>query len=193
MSKVINNPFLLGLQGMFGNAMVVKMVRGKYQLANRPSTSRNKTSTPDQDAVKARFLKATQYAKVHAKLAKDKKPTDYTEGITANKHSVYLVAMSDFLNPPEIQGIEAPDYSGAIGETIQVSATDDFRVMGVKVTITDGNGARLESGDAVIEDEQTPYLWTYKTTVANSAVAGTVIRAVAIDKAKNKTTFEKEI
>src|SRR5436190_20303747 len=166
MSKVVNNPFLLGLQGMFGNAMVVKKVRGKYQLANRPSPSRSRTTSAEQEAVKAKFLKATKYAKVHAKRAEEGKPTEYTEGITANKHSVYLVAMSDKLNPPVIESVEAPDYTGAVGEAIEIIATDDFKVTGVKVIITDGNDAQLESGEAVQEDEESPDTWTYKTTIA---------------------------
>ena len=40
-------------------------------------------------------------------------------------------------------------YKGSVGDLIRVRVTDDFKVVQVKVTITNADGSPVEQGDAV--------------------------------------------
>jgi hypothetical protein len=175
--------------GVLGKTSSIREVRGRLVVANRPKRKVGKLTARQQEA-SSKFLEAAKYASVHSQLAAAGEPSEYASGITGKKSNVYLVALSDFIVAPTVHFIEAPKYKGVIGETITIKATDDFRVASVEVTITDGNGAQLESGNARVEDPKYPFTWAYKTTVANQAVAGTIIRATAMDVAKNRTSFE---
>jgi hypothetical protein len=191
MSKIDNNPLLKGAEGMLGKTMFYRTVRGKLQMVNRPKSRKARDTSPGQAAVQEKFLRAANYAKAHAAMAaEDASNTVYSEGITVKKHSVYLVAISDYLNAPKVQFIEAPKYKGAVGSAILIGATDDFRVKSVELGITGSDGTELESGDAVQTGPDRPELWKYTTTVANATVAGTKITATAEDFAGNKTVRE---
>ena len=191
MSKIQNNPLLRGVSGMLGETMVIRKIRGKLQMANRPTQGR--TASAKQAAIQFKFQEAAQYAKMQTgKDALEESKALYATGITDKKHAARIVAMTDYLNAPKVHYIDAQDYSGGVDDTITVKATDDFMVTGVKIVITDGNGTVIEKGEAVPEPTKVN-LWTYKATVANSTVAGTTIKATAFDRPGNATSLEKVI
>jgi len=58
-------------------------------------------------------------------------------------------AAPDFFHAPNIDEIDLKEYSGAVGETIRVRVTDDFRVEQVQVSIVNSDGSLVEQGDAI--------------------------------------------
>ncbi len=181
MSKVTNNPLLQNVSGMLGDTMVFRKVRGKMQMANRPAPSKNRSQK--QSAVKLRFQEAAQYAV--QQLAQRESRALYEGGITAQKHSAHVVAVSDYLNAPIVHYIEADDYLGNPGDTILVKATDDFKVTAVKIAIKDSEGNILEKGEASPHSDIN--VWAYTATSANPSLKGTTIEAIAFDRPGNKT------
>ena len=185
MSKIKNNPVLQNVSGMLGDTVVFRKVRGKMQMANRPASGRKPSEK--QEAVKLRFQEATQYAR--QQLAQEESRALYESGITGQKHTAHVVAVTDYLNAPRVHFIETADYLGNVGDTILVKATDDFMVTGVKIVITGSDGIVLEKGDAGPDGKVN--LWKYVATAANTSVEGTKIRAIAFDRPGNKTTMEQ--
>lgn len=57
----------------------------------------------------------------------------------------------DFLSAPVIKTINMQKYTGTIGEVITIRAVDDFRVIGVQVTIYAADGSLLEQGAAIAQ------------------------------------------
>lgn len=174
------------LSGMLSSSVTVRKVRGQVVVTNR--AKRQPKPTDKQLEAQKKFLEASQYATQQIKLADSK--ALYTTGITPTKGSAYMVAVSDYLNPPTVEWIDAIDYRGAAGDVIMVKAVDDFMVTRVKVVILDAEGAELESGDAG-PDALRLNQWLYKAQVLNPALAGTTIRAIAYDRPGNSKTLDK--
>ena len=84
--------------------------------------------------------------------------------------------------------IKSSDYAGAIGDTI-IKATDDFKVVRVKVVIVDCDGVILEQGDAAPSFRK-PFIWKYQASAVNPNIKGTIIRVKAFDKPGNGTSAE---
>lgn len=173
------------VSGMLGEEVSVRKVSGRVVVKNRKR--KTPTVTPKLEMVQDRFQEASQYAK--GELAKPESRQLYSAGITDKKRSAYAVAMSDYLVIPKVKSIDTGDYTGTIGDPIIIGAKDDFMVTKVKVLIMNSSGAVIEQGYA----EGTPAVtgfWTYKTTVANLTLTGTIIRAIAYDRAGNKGVRE---
>lgn len=90
----------------------------------------------------------------------------------------FAFVVADFLNEPEVLGIDTSAYHGAVGQRIKVRARDDFEVMGVTVIIRDGEGAVIQQGAAVLTDG----VWDYATTVGIAPGEELAIEATAIDR-----------
>ena len=86
--------------------------------------------------------------------------------------------------------IRTSDYVGAVGDPIRITATDDFKVVRLRVILRASDGNELERGDAV-QDVKNSDTWHYTATVTNPSVAGTTISATAFDTPDNETTLEK--
>jgi hypothetical protein len=185
MSQIINNPLLKSITGLLGKTMVFRQWRGKLVLANRPA--RRKSDSEKQKVYIEKFREATQYAK--RQMADSASKAEYQEGINNRKHNAYTVALTDYLNAPKVHYIKATDYQGAVGDTITIKATDDFKVVRVTVVIADRNGVMLEQGDASVQVGR-PFIWKYQASAVNPDVKGTVIRVAAFDKPGNKSSAE---
>jgi hypothetical protein len=184
MSKIDNNPLLKGASGMLGDTMFYRTINGQIQMANKPK--KRKFFSPRQREIQAEFFKARNYAK--RQLLNPDFRKLYETGVTLKKKSAYLVAMSDYLNAPEIDMVDTLSYKGNVGDVIEVEARDDFMVTAVKISITDGDGNLLEEGDA--RQAEIKEVWSYKATVANLAVKGSVVKAIAFDRPGNSTPLE---
>ncbi len=182
MTKVINNPLLVGLSGRLGPTHYYREVHGQMQMCNMPS-KRKRISDKQVDQSKL-FRDASQYAKQETSDPAVK--ALYAKSIDSQRRSAYNVALSDYMNPPVIHYIRAAGYTGAIGSLITIKATDDFRVENVSVVIYSAKGKIIEKGEAA-RNKHKPFMWNYRTTVENRGVKGCRIEATAKDRPENKT------
>lgn len=176
----------MGLRGKFGETHAYKRIRGKMAMVSLPGSPDQLSET--QKAIKDRFLRAVRYAK--AQINDEKMLAEYEKGITQKKNSAYVVALTDWLNAPKVSEIRTSDYVGAVGDPIRITATDDFKVVRLRVILRASDGNELERGDAV-QDVKNSDTWHYTATVTNPSVAGTTISATAFDTPDNETTLEK--
>ncbi|MDP4132321.1 MAG: hypothetical protein Q8939_19355 [Bacteroidota bacterium] len=151
--------------------------------------SKLRRATPASDseksaAVRTKFAASVDYAK---KAIKDAATKAMYQAMATEGRSAFNVATADAFNPPTVDSINTTNYHGAVGDEIIVRAEDDFKVAGVKVSIESAAGALLEQGDAVMLENTID--WSYKTTQANPALAGSKITAVASDLPGNNTTL----
>ena len=116
----------------------------------------------------------------------------YSKGINSKLSNAHTVAVSDYLNPPEIHYIDLKGYTGAAGDEIRIKVTDVFRVVAVTVTIAGSNGKQLEAGSAV-RYVRKPAIWIYTLTRDNPHVKGTVIQVKASDLPENTVEFKFDI
>jgi hypothetical protein len=80
-------------------------------------------------------------------------------------------------------------YNGTPGSVIAVDATDDFKVAEVRVTVYDSTGALLEEGMAV-QNAINTNLWKYTVSQENNSLAGSVVKAIAVDFPGNEASLE---
>jgi hypothetical protein len=188
MARIINNSFLEGVSGMVGKNFVVKRTPRGGVMSNKPK--KRKKNSPLQEAQVSRFTYGIQYSREARKRPGMKEL--YATGITLKKFSAHHVAVSDFLNAPEIHEVDAKDYHGNPGDIIRVRATDDFKVTSVKVIIMDADGKVIETGEAIPRGRKG--LWRMTATLQHTNVAGAVIKVEANDVAGNttKATFSIE-
>jgi hypothetical protein len=180
-----NNGVIAGkLSGTLGKELVFRDWAGKTVVAKSPK-KRKGEATPKVAKTRSRFLVASRYAK--AVLKDESRVTAYKSALRL-RQNVYSRALEDFMSLPEVQSIEARKYKGIVGDTIVARATDDFRVVSVRMEIYSANGTLLEAGDAVMDSYGLD--WTYTATQANNLLAGTKIKAIATDVPNNEGTLE---
>ncbi len=185
MSTIKKSPTELG--SFLGEELTVRKMKRRVVIKNRPKMKMG-PPTKKQEGVQVRFLKAAKYAKRQNEVAESR--ALYAQGITSDKRSAYLVALSDYLSAPKVDAIKANGYKGAVGDVIIIDAHDDFRVVGVNVVLRGNDDVILEEGNA-IQDQEDPNLWKYTATVANPSVEGSTIAATAYDKPGNEGLLEK--
>jgi hypothetical protein len=172
------------LSGMLGKELVFRQWKGKTIVAKAPK-SRVGDPTPDQAKTQEKFLLATRYAKA---IIKDK---DMAEGYAAAlrpRQNVYSRALEDFVSPPRVLSFNTRGYRGAAGDQITVRAQDDFRVVSLLLEIYALDGTLLEQGNAALTANGID--WTYTATQANNPLAGSKIKAIAIDVPGNEGALE---
>jgi hypothetical protein len=184
MAIVKNNIITQGLSGMLGGTLVFKSVGNKTIVSTTPKQGGEPTDK--QKAHRQRFQQAVLYAK--AQLADETHKAEYEE---AAKHqnelgiNAYSVAVADFLNAPDIVEVDLTNYHGNVGDTIRMRVTDDFKVVGVKVIIQNGDGSLVEQGNATVQSNGLD--WVFTATVANASLDGDKILIQASDQPGNVT------
>jgi len=96
--------------------------------------------------------------------------------------TAYNLAFMDARYAPTITALSVQGYAGRISDKIFIQATDDFKVVTVKVSIYNAAGNLIEEGDAVSDG----VLWMYVTTRENNTIAGSKIVATAFDLPGNE-------
>jgi hypothetical protein len=172
--------------GTINKQLVFRRWEGKTVVAHFPKPQSGEASTAQKE-VKSKFFIASRYAKGVANNPDQGLANEYKKMLKV-RQNVYSRAMEDFLTPPFVDSIKTPGYSGNIGDKIIIRALDDFRVTEVRVEIYDSNGTLLEAGNTVVEREGID--WSYTATQANGLLAGTRIKAIAIDVPGNEGTLE---
>lgn len=178
MAQSVDNIVTKGFFGSLDKTLTFRQRSGVTIISKK----RRASSIAPSDAmlaVRAKFLTAVAYAKKAMKNAATK--ALYTSAVTGLQ-SGFNVATADAYTSPEVKSITIDKYHGVVGDQITVDATDDFKVNSVSVVIHDGAGNLIEQGNAVFQEDT---LWLYTTTVANAAIAGTKITAVASDLPAN--------
>lgn len=184
MSKIKNNPIMKGVSGMLGAVVVYREYRGDVIMANRPK--RRDVLTPHQEKTKSKFLRAVQYAK--KQVADPVTKTEYQPGPQSRFTSAYSAALADYLGALVVTSIDNSLYSGAIGDTLLINATDNFKVTVVHVSIFSVDGTLLEQGNAtLIENSIEEYAYTA------TVVVGSKVLATVRDKPGNITVKEREL
>ena len=187
MAKVAGNLILHGVSGQIGDQIVIRQRGVKIILSQSPVAS-EKEATPAQTAHRQRFQQAIVYgqhvlANADDKAAYDSKATGLRNG--------FNVAVADFMKAPQIDEIDVTHYRGAVGDAIRVRATDDFDVQRVTVSIHSADGALIEEGEAVQQDNVID--WIYTTTAANGDTSGDRIEVRAYDRPGNVTEADQTL
>ena len=90
------------------------------------------------------------------------------------------------LQLPVVDQIDLSTYTGKAGESIRITASDDFAVAGVAVTIHDTAGAVLEQGAATPAGEGAT--WNYVATTDLPPGQQVSIEVTATNRPGHKTT-----
>jgi hypothetical protein len=186
--KQKNNRVMRGASGALGDELVFRQRAGKTVISV-PQLPRLDNPTEKQKAVRIKFEAASQYATTAIANA------DLKEAYQAKAKrgmSAYNVALTDFFKAPVVTGIDISNYSGSPGDTIQVLATDDFKVQAVRVSILNAAGAIVEEGAAIAAPDANDR-WIYTATTANAAAAGGKVSVQASDLPGNVTTAEQAL
>jgi hypothetical protein len=100
-------------------------------------------------------------------------------------------AVSDFLKPPSIEGLDLSDYAGQAGNKIYFMATDNVGVINAPVKITDPAGTLFENGAAVEVEENMGY-WMYTSTSTIPAGTQAVVSVLVSDRPKRIAEMTEE-
>jgi hypothetical protein len=182
-----NNSLIAGkLKGTINKELVFREWDGKTVVAKAPKKRKGAPTAP-QAETQERFQLATRYATAVIRNP-DRSMAEAYATVLRPRQNVYSRALEDFMTAPVVKGINTRNYKGISGDKIVIRAKDDFRVVSVQVEVYAANGALLETGNAV--EQNNGLDWTYTATQANSKVAGSKIIAIATDVPGNEGILE---
>jgi len=184
---VEKNLITQGMSGKMGGMIVFRQVKGRTIATSMPTHS-DKVSEK-QAAHRERFQKAVIYGKTEMESPEAK--AMYEAGKGKKFPNAYTVAVADFLNAPDIQSVNLSGYTGQVGDKIIVAATDDFKVIWVKVSIFNEDGSLVEEGNAV--QKGSTQEWEYTVINVNPSLTGDKIVIHASDMPGNVTNEEAVI
>ena len=146
-----------------------------------PAYKPKKEPTEGQTATRERFADAAAYAM--EALQDAEMLAAYTAKAGRGKIP-YIVAVTDFLKPPQVKSIDTSDYEGNPGDKILIEARDDFAVKSVEVCIISSAGEKIEKGEAALNMLNSRF--EYTATVSVPELDGVTITATAEDYPKHK-------
>jgi hypothetical protein len=184
MAKIKRNDLTEGFTGMFGKQIVFKNRLGTRYVTAPPEVNKNRKPTPAQKKIQDKLLRCNEYAIEAIKDAKLKE--DYAAAATGGQTAVN-VAFKDAWHAPVVHSITTNGYKRNAGDIIFIQATDNFRVVSVKVSIFDVNGGLIEEGAA----NQDGLMWMY--TASRNADDAFRIVATAFDLPQNQGVMEANI
>lgn len=135
-------------------------------------------------AARTKFGRATAYARIAVKNPELK---SMYQAVVKGGQRAFNLAMMDALHAPVVESILADSYHGQIGDPITIRATDDFKVVGVVVSIYNQAGNLVEQGNAV--NQENNVYWLYNTGHENIELTGSKISAIATDLPGNSTSL----
>ena len=169
MAKVKLNPILEQLSGKVGD-LVFKRYGDKTVIAQAPDTE-NRAWSEAQAAHRERFRQAALYGKMV--MADPETKALYEQAAEAKGKPVFSLTVADFFKAPSVDEIDLSAYTGAAGDEIVITASDDFDVASVGVALTDGEGNAIENG-AAVETPPDSGRWLYTATA--DVETGTTVR-----------------
>ena len=175
MSKTRRNALTKNFSGKFGDQMVYRNRDGVTTLGLMPKKNNN-PPTESQLSTRRKFKMASRWAK---QVLQDTEVLAEYIALAKGLKTPYIMAMTNYLRPPEIVQIIAMEYTGAVGDKINVIATDDFKVTSVKMNLSDPSGNLIEQGNC--QEDLASDCWVYTATTAVLDLTGVVITATASD------------
>lgn len=185
MAKSTDNIVLKGASGTIADMLTLTKRRSGAIILGKKRSAAKVPPTEQQLAIRRNFKRSIQYAK-NAILDPIVKAT--YQALAGPDQSAFNMALKDAFKPPVVEKITTYNYTGKAGDTILISAFDDFKVVVVKVTIRTAAGAMVEQGNAVLQPNALD--WLYTATAENTDLPGTVITAVAVDTPGNETAMD---
>jgi hypothetical protein len=183
MAESSNNVLTVGNSGSVGRQITFWQRAGKTIMGKKRMKATGEPTAP-QAVIRQKFLAAVTYANGVKTVAATRAAY---KAVARAGQSWFSMAVRDAATPPTVSKIDTTNYHGAVGDAILITATDDFKVTGVSVSILSAAGAVLEQGKAVQQENVNE--WLYTATVANAATAGSKITAVASDLPGNTGTL----
>jgi hypothetical protein len=181
-----NNSVITGkFRGTLGKELVFREWDGKTVVAKAPKPKTG-PATDAQLKIQENFMLAAKYA-TSVKEGTDQGIRDAYAAVLKPRQNLFSRAVADFMSPPIVKTIGTSAYTGVVGSTIRIRATDDFRVTGVLVEIFSASGGLLEKGNAIQQNNGID--WIYTTTQANAVLTGSKINAMATDVPGNTGTL----
>jgi hypothetical protein len=183
MPKVTFNKLIHSLSGRVGNLIF-------YQADGQNLSRTVPESTPErsqrQQASSVRFLAAQKYA---AKALEDPTLKAAYKAICRGHQNPRNLAIRDAMRPPVVESVELAGYTGKPGQIVRVNATDDFRVVEVKVTVRGPAGELIEEGLAGLSSDDGQ--WSYATTTEVPSGQSVSVLAVAKDNPGNTAECQR--
>jgi hypothetical protein len=185
----INNAVFWKTQNEEERVQMIVFRRNLDRILNQSQQDNTKiVKNPDQD-YQLHLQQAMIYAK--SQMLQEESKEVYDAMVKNEDQTAYTIAVADFLNAPDIQEVDLTNYSGKIGDTIRVRATDDFKVAQVIVSIIDVDGSVVESGDAIQQGDSND--WIYYITAHNLDFDGDKIVIQASDLPGNLSQKEQDL
>lgn len=169
MAKVAKNLVLHGARGSVGDQLVIRQRKGQTVLAAMPTVDEDRQPTESQKAQRGRFQEAVFYGK--AQMAIPEAKAEYEAKAKGTPRTAFNVVVADFpstssgqasmrrtlMKPRDLSylskgnrdEVDLTGYHGAVGDTVRVRATDDFKVAQVQVSIVNADGSMVEEGNAI--------------------------------------------
>ena len=186
MSSVEMHPPFKHYRGTIGD-LVYRKVKGRTIVAVRPDADRQLKQA--EAAHRQDFAKAAAWATT---ILNDDEARHLYEEIGYERDiPARAAAVSDFLKPPFIEGLDLSDYAGQVGHKIFFVATDNVGVIDAQVKITDPSGALFENG-AAVEVPETPGYWMYTAKSAIPAGTDAVVTVTVMDRPRHATIVSEE-
>jgi hypothetical protein len=177
MPKVKFSKLIESLSGRVGD-FVFYQADGQTLSRTMPEVTAERTEK--QKATAGRFLAAQQYAA--RALADPALKAAYKAACRGHQNPRNL-AIRDAMRPPAVDSINLDGYMGKPGQVVRVKATDDFRVVEVKVTVRGPAGELIEEGLAGLSSAEGE--WRYSTQVEVPTGQTLSVTAVARDNPGN--------
>jgi hypothetical protein len=149
--------------------VVYKTQSGKNLLARKPVINNNGLNISMQEEIRQ--------AVTYAEYACDQ-PL-YQGRSVGTGNTAYNLALADYLGKPQVLDIDIRGWTGEIGQSILIKATDNFWVLSLCLVIRDGNTI-LEEGEAG-QSTQDGLLWKYTTRTPIVRKPGIYLDAYAHD------------
>jgi hypothetical protein len=144
MPKVTFNKLVDHISGRIGN-FIFYQADGQNLSRTVPQVKSERTAK--QKTNSERFLAAQKYA--GTALQDPAVKAAYKAACRGHQNPRNL-AIRDAMRPPVVEWIDLSGYTGKPGQIVRVKATDDFRVVEVKVTLRGPGGELIEEGVAVV-------------------------------------------
>jgi hypothetical protein len=177
MAKVKLNPIIEQLRGQVGDLVFKR--HGHDVVISRKPDQDGRVPSEAQLAQRERFRQAVLYGKMV--IADPETRVIYENAAKIKGKPAFALMVADFCSAPSVDEVDVSEYTGALGDRIMIRAHDDIEVVEVNVTLTDGDGDMIESGEAV-ETPVSSGRWFYTTTA--TAPTGTTVRigVTAVDR-----------
>ncbi len=156
---------------------------GKKLIARKPGLH------PARDIQKESMQEEVRRAVTYAEFACEQ-PIYQCKSV-GSSNTAYNLAVADALVKPEILDIDIHGWTRKVGQTILVTARDNFLVLSVRLVIRKGNSI-LEEGEAE-QSELDGLIWRYTLQTAVERKPGIFLDAYAYDLPGNAAKYSIEL